>query len=176
MVGTSLGSFIGLLGGPTGLAIGAVAGLLAGSTADLDNARIGDDFIADVTKQLQLNRFAVVAEVKEDQTVPVDTTMEAIGGTVFRRALSEVTHTANDEDMAGVRADLSQLKAELVQARADRKAKLQEKINQLDAKIQGRIEKARERRKAEESQAKANAEVLKAKAVALEEKVDETYI
>jgi uncharacterized membrane protein len=108
LVGTSLGSFIGLLGGPTGLAIGAVAGLLAGGTADLENARIGDDFIADVTKQLRPNRFAVVAEVKENTTAPVDTTMEALGGTVFRRALSEVKHTADQEDTAGMRADLAQ--------------------------------------------------------------------
>jgi len=176
LVGTSLGSFIGLLGGPTGLAIGAIVGLLAGSTADLANARVGDDFIEDVTKQLQLNRFAVVAEVKEDKTAPVDITMEALGGSVFRRALSEVRHTANDDDTSGMRADLSQLKAEFSKAHSDRKAKIQEKINQLDAKIQARIEKARERRKAAESQAKAKAEVLKAKAVALEEKADETYI
>ena len=40
--------------------------------------------------------------------------MEALGGTVFRRALSEVRHTANDHDTAGMRADLSQMKAELV--------------------------------------------------------------
>jgi uncharacterized membrane protein len=176
LVGTSLGSFIGLLGGPTGLAIGAVAGLLAGGTADLDNARIGDDFIADVTKQLRLNRFAVVAEIKEDQTTPVDTTMEALGGTVFRRALSEVRHTANEDDTAGMRADLSQLKAELAQVHADRKAKLQEKINQLDAKIQARLQKAKERRQAAERQAKAKAAVLKAKSAALQEKANETYI
>jgi uncharacterized membrane protein len=176
LVGTSLGSFIGLLGGPTGLAIGAVAGLLAGSTADLENARIGDDFIADVIKELRPNRFAVVAEVKENHTAPVDTTMEALGGTVFRRALSEVRHTANQEDTAGMRADLSQLKAELAQAHADRKAKLQEKINQLDAKIQARLQKAKERRQAAERQAKAKAEVLKVKAAALQEKAEETYI
>ena len=51
LVGTSLGSLIGLLGGPAGLAIGAAAGLVAGSTVDLDNARIGDDFIDDVTQE-----------------------------------------------------------------------------------------------------------------------------
>jgi uncharacterized membrane protein len=176
LVGTSLGSFIGLLGGPAGLAIGAVAGLLAGGTADLDNARIGDDFVADVTKELRPNRFAVVAEVKEDKTAPVDTTMEALGGTVFRRALSEVRHISHDEDTAALRADLAQLKAEFSKVHADRKAKIQGKINQLEAKIQARIEKARERRKAAEAQAKAKAEVVKAKAAALETKADETYI
>ncbi len=176
LVGTSLGSFIGLLGGPTGLAIGAVAGLLVGGTADWDNARVGDDFVADVTRELRPNRFAVVAEVREDKITPVDIRMEELGGTVFRRALSEVRHTSHDEDTAALRADLAHLKAEFAKVHADRKAKLQGKINQLDAKIQSRIDKARERRKAAEAQAKAKAEVFKTKEAALAAKVDETYI
>ena len=48
LVGTSLGSLIGLLGGPAGLAIGAAVGFLGGGTLDLDKARIGEDFVDDV--------------------------------------------------------------------------------------------------------------------------------
>ena len=80
LLGTSFGSLIGLLGGPVGLAIGASAGLALGGAADLNNARIGEDFIDDVTKTLLPNRVAVVAEIEEDWTTPVDTRMEAIGG------------------------------------------------------------------------------------------------
>jgi uncharacterized membrane protein len=170
LTGTSLGSLIGLLGGPVGLAIGATAGLLAGSTADLNNARVGGDFIDDVTKQLRLGKFALVAEVQEDWTTPVDVRMEAIDGTVFRRALSEVKHTVDEEEIAAMKADLAQLKAEHAKAQADRKTKLQEKINQLDSRIQARLEKAKERRHAAELQAKAKVEALKAKAVALQSK------
>jgi uncharacterized membrane protein len=107
LLGTALGSFIGLLRGPTGVAIGATAGFAAGSAADIDNARIGDDFIADVTKQLLPNRVAVVAEIEEDWTTPVDTRMEAIGGTLFRRALSEARKTSNEEEIAAMKADLA---------------------------------------------------------------------
>ena len=70
-VGTSFGSLIGLLGGPAGVAIGAAAGLATGGAADLHNARIGDDFIEDVTKLLLPNKVAVVAEIEEDWTTPV---------------------------------------------------------------------------------------------------------
>ncbi len=170
LVGTSLGSVIGLLGGPAGVAIGAAVGLVAGSTADLNNARVGDDFIDDVAKQLTPNKFAVVAEIQEDWTTPVDTRMETAGGTVFRRALSIVQDTVDDEDTAAMKADIAELKAEHAQARADRKAKLQEKINQLDSKIQARFEKAKERRQAAEERAKAKVEILKAKAAALKAK------
>jgi uncharacterized membrane protein len=169
LLGTSFGSLIGLLGGPVGLAIGASAGVLAGATVDL-NARIGDDFIDDVTKVLTPNKVAVVAEIEEDWTTPVDTRMEAIGGTVFRRALSDVKHTIHDENVAAMKSDLAQMKAEHAKAHADRKAKLQQKINQLDSKIQAQLQKAKERREAAERQAQAKVQVLKAKAAAAKAK------
>jgi uncharacterized membrane protein len=176
LVGTLVGSLIGLLGGPTGFAIGAATGLLAGGTADLSHARIGGDFIDDVTKALLPNRFAVVAEVEEDWATPLDTRMEAIGGTVFRRALSDVKHTIHEENVAAMKADLAQMKAEHAKAHADRKAKLQQKIDQLDSKIQVELQKAKDRRQAMEREAKAKAEILKGKAAALAAKTEETFI
>src|SRR5271169_5917347 len=70
LLGTSFGSLIGLLGGPVGLAVGAGVGVLTGAAVDLNDARIGDDFIDDVTKKLTPNKFAVVAEIEEDWTAP----------------------------------------------------------------------------------------------------------
>jgi len=166
LVGTSFGAVIGLLGGPVGAAIGATAGLGLGAGVDLDHARIGDDFIEDVSKQLSPTRAAVVAEIEEDWTTPVDDLMESLGGTVFRRALSEVRHTVDQEEVAAMKADVAQLKAEHAQARADRKGKLREKINQLDSKIQARLQKAKERREAADRQAQAKAEALRVKAAA----------
>jgi uncharacterized membrane protein len=170
LLGTSFGSLIGLLGGPAGLIIGASAGLAVGAAADLNNAGIGEDFIEDVTKVLLPNRVAVVAEIEEDWTTPVDTRMEAIGGSVFRRALSDVKQTIHEENVAAMKADLAQMKAEHAKAHADRKAKLQEKIMQLDSKIQAQLQKAKDRREALERQAQAKVEVLKAKASAAKAK------
>jgi uncharacterized membrane protein len=164
LTGTALGSLIGLLGGPVGVAIGAASGLGAGAAMDLHNARISSDFIDDVSKMLLPNRVAVVAEVEEDWVTPVDTRMEAIGGSVFRRSLSDVEDTVDDEDLAAIRADLAQLKAEHAQARADRKAKLQEKINQLDSKLQLHLQKAKEQRQAAERDAQLKVDILKSKA------------
>jgi len=176
LVGTSLGSLIGLLGGPVGLAIGATAGLFSGSLADLNNARVGEDFIDDVRQELQSNKFAVVAEIQEDWTTPVDSRMEAVGGKVYRRAVSEVKQTIHDEDIAAMKADIAQMKAEQAKAHADLKGKLQEKINQLDSRIQARLEKAKEQRQAVERQAKAKVEILKAKAAVLKAKAAEKFV
>ena len=166
LAGTALGSLIGLLGGPAGVAIGAASGLAAGATVDLHNARIGDDFVDDVSKMLLPNRVALIAEIEEDWTTPVDTRMEAIGGTVFRRALSDVEDTVDDEDVAAIKADMAQMKAEHAQARADRKAKLQEKINQLNSKLQAHLQKAKVQRQAAERDAQIKVDILKAKAKA----------
>jgi len=176
LVGTSLGSLIGLLGGPAGLAIGAAVGFLGGGTLDLDKARIGEDFVDDVAKVLLPNKAAVVAEIEEDSTGPVDTCMEAIGGTILRRALSEAKHTIHDEHIAAIKADLAQMKAEHAEAHAERKAKLQEKINKLDSKLQAQLQKAKERRQAAEREAQAKAELLKAKAAVAKAKAAETHI
>ncbi len=176
LVGTSLGSLIGLLGGPVGLAIGAGAGLLAGGTVDLNNARVGEDFVDDVRQELQPSRFALVADIQEDWTTPVDSRMEAIGGKVYRRALSEVKQTLHDENVAAMKADLAQMKAEQAKGHADRKAKIQEKMNQLDSKIQAQLEKAKAQRQAAERQAQAKIEILKAKAATLKAKAAEKHI
>jgi uncharacterized membrane protein len=176
LVGTTLGALIGLLGGATGFAIGATAGFVAGGAADLDNARVAEDFVDDVAKALLPNRAAVVAEIEEEWTNPMDTCMEAMGGTVFRRALSEVKHTIHDEHIAAIEADLAHIKAEYAQALADRKARLLEKVNQLDSKLQAQLRKAKERREAAEREDQAKIEFLQTKAAAAKAKTPEKHI
>jgi uncharacterized membrane protein len=175
LLGTALGAFIGLLGGAPGVAIGSMVGFFAGGTADMNKARIGEDFVDDVAKALLPNRAAVVADIEEDTTGPVDTQMEAIGGTVFRRTLSEVRHTVHEDHIAAIKADLAQIKAEHAQAHADRKAKLQEEINQLDSKLQAQLQKAKERREATEREERAKVELLQAKAAAAKAKAAGTH-
>ena len=168
LAGTTLGSLIGALFGPVGLAIGATAGFTGGASADLYNSGVGDDFIDDVSKVLLPSRVALVAEIEEDWTTPVDTRMEAIGGLVFRRALSEVKHQVHDENVSSMKADMAQFKAEQAQAHADRKGKLQDKINQLDSKIQAQLQGAKDRRAASEREARVKAKVLEVKAATAE--------
>ena len=175
LVGTALGALLGALGGLAGIGIGGTVGLAAGGALDLHNARVGEDFIDDVTKDLLPGRAAVVAEIEEESTDPVDSRMQAIGGTVFRRALSEVKHTAHDQHIAAMEADLAQMKAEHAQAHLERKAKLQEKINQLASKLQAGLQRAKERREAAERDARAKVELLQSKAAAAKVKAAETH-
>jgi len=167
LAGTVLGAVIGLLGGPVGAGVGAAAGFVAGTAMDVSSARICDDFVEDVREKLTPEKFALVAEISEDSTTRVDERMEALGGTVYRRALKEVRRTFHDDNVAAMKADRAQLKAERAKAHADRKVKLQEKINELDSKIEARLESAKQRRLAAETQEKAKVEFLQARAAAM---------
>ena len=176
LFGASLGAFIGALGGPAGLAIGAAVGLTAGGAEDLHNLRVAGDFIDDVIKELRPNKYALIAELGEEWTERMDERMEAIGGKVFRRAVSDVKHVIHDQHVAAMKADIAQFKAEHAKAHAGRKAKLQEKINELDSKIQAHLEKAKERRKAAQQRAKAKVAVLEARAARLKTQASDTRI
>jgi len=63
---------------------GAAAGSLGGMLVDLNIAGVNDEFLDDVGKELSPGKYAVVAEVEEGWTLPVDTKMEALGGVVYR--------------------------------------------------------------------------------------------
>ncbi|MGZ5441173.1 MAG: DUF1269 domain-containing protein [Thermoanaerobaculia bacterium] len=166
LIGTSLGAMLGVLGGPVGLAIGATAGLTLGGLADVDNLLVGEDFLAEVTKSLTPNKVALVAQIDETWTAPVDTRMEALGGTVFRRSLAQVRQDVEDQDVAAMKADVAQLKDEIKTANADRKAKLQKKIAGLETNIEAKQAKAKDRRKAFEARQESKKEVIKKNAKA----------
>jgi uncharacterized membrane protein len=160
LIGTSLGSLIGLLGGPAGLAIGAASGFALGGIFDLDNVRVGDDFLDEVSKSLTPRKVAVVAEIDEEWTTPVDTRMESIGGTVYRRAMWEVREMVEENEVAALKAELAQIKAEQAHVNAERKVKLQKTVNKLQAKIDAQQKRAKERRAAFEARQQSKFAVL----------------
>jgi uncharacterized membrane protein len=135
-VGLATGSLIGLLGGPIGVAIGAGAGTFGGILYDLAAVGVGEDFLAEVGGRLQPGKAAIVAEVGEDWSMPVDTRMEAAGGVVLRRGLGEVQDALIERDADALEAEITQLKAEYAQATGKAKAKLQAKIDVAKAKLQ----------------------------------------
>src|SRR5260370_38304058 len=164
VTGSAVGSLIGILGGPVGVAVGAASGALIGAIPDLENARVSTDFLDDVAKTLTPGKVALVAEIDEDWTTPVDTRMEALGGYAFRRSLADVADTQDERDIATMKADIAQLKAEHADAKAERKAKLQGRIDTLNAKLQEKLDKSTARRESIRRQADAKVNGLKAKA------------
>ncbi len=166
LIGSLLGSMIGLLGGPMGVTVGAMVGLAGGSAAELNNARIGADFIDDVSEELKPNKFALVAEIRGGLDY---TGGHGHGGDRRNCVTARIVRCDGkdpDAEVAAMKADIAQMKAERRKVRADRKEKLLEKINQLHSKIKAGLEKAKQQRQAIDRREKAKVEVLKAKAAA----------
>ncbi len=151
-VGLFTGCLIGMLGGPAGVALGAIAGTTGGVMYDLAKVGVGQDFLVEVGQQLKPGKVAVVAEVWEEWVTPLDTRMEAAGGIVLRRTRAEVLDSQIEKDVASLKADLASLGAEYARADKEVKAKLQAKINTAKAKLktaQDRVEAATEATKRE---------------------------
>jgi uncharacterized membrane protein len=113
VVGIAIGALLGALAAP----VGAVAGLTIPVTTAADIGAVGGSIIgltADATKAdehheagrglglvIARGQAAVIAEVSEDWTASIDTTMAQLGGKVFRRALGEVRNALfHPEDYA----------------------------------------------------------------------------
>ena len=100
-IGIGVGALIGaLVAGPAGAAagakvgsaagIGAAAGGAVGLTADAVKSGEHEEAADETSLVLHPGQAAVIAEVSEDWTAPVDTAMTRLGGRVYRRGKSDV--------------------------------------------------------------------------------------
>jgi len=99
-IGIGVGALLGALAGPIGAAtgaalgtavgVGAASGGLIGLTADAVKSGEHEQAAAESAFVLSPGQAAVVAEVSEDWTTPVNTAMERLGGTVYRRAKGDI--------------------------------------------------------------------------------------
>src|SRR5271166_3586620 len=101
-VGVGVGALIGALAGPAGAAIGAAKGAAIGAAtggavgvaADLGRSDTRHEAAAETRFLLDYGRSAVITDVSEDWTSPIDTRMHKIGGIVHRRPKSAVRDDA----------------------------------------------------------------------------------
>ena len=162
VAGMLLGGLIGILGGPVGLAVGAAAGSLGGLLVDMYNVGVDDKFLDDVEQNLTPGKYAVVAEIVEGWTTPLDTRMEELGGTVYRSWRIDVEDEKIERDIQATKRELKELKEEWNQATDEAKEKLKAK---MDA--------TRDKMKALDDQAKKKAEALKKQVEAKINKLNE---
>ena len=134
-IGMMTGALVGVFGGPPGVVLGTAAGSLVGAAADLYNAGFGIDFVDDVGATLEPGKVAVIAEIDENWVTPLDTRMEALGGTVIRRYRMDVEDEQLDRELAAAQAEYDELKQELSEAHEENKQKLSAKLDATKARI-----------------------------------------
>ena len=97
-VGVGIGALLGALAGPAGAAVGAAKGAAIGAASggtvgavtDLARADTRDESRYETGWVLGAGQSAVIGDVSEDTTFPIDERMRILGGTVHRRAWSAV--------------------------------------------------------------------------------------
>lgn len=144
-LGALIGGLVGLIGGPSGAAVGLGSGTLIGSYSDLFSLGIGEDFLDKVSAQLTPGKSAVVAEVEEHWVIPLDTRMQQIGGTVLRQGRADFEHEQIQQEVSADKAELAELHTEYRQARAEDKAKLKARIDEARAKVDSLVARAKAR-------------------------------
>ncbi len=144
-VGLLTGSLLGILGGPAGLALGASIGGLAGLVFDVNKSGVDVTFLDDVSKALTSGKFAVLAEIEESWTTPIDTRLHKLDGIVFRRLRGEVVADQLMRESAAFEADLKALNDELKQTAAENRAAIQKDLEALKKQIKVVQEQAKAR-------------------------------
>jgi uncharacterized membrane protein len=134
--GLFTGSLIGLLGGPVGLVVGAVAGSVAGLIYDVNSDDVNSTFVDEVSNAITNGKTALIAEVDEGWTVPVDTKLDALNAVVFRRLKYEVADEQLQRESEAIDAEFKNLKAEFKEAREEEKAKIKAAMAKLQKKAQ----------------------------------------
>jgi len=82
--GPIVGGLIGLIAGPAGAAIGAASGLAAGWTGDMVHLGMNEDVLQAVAAEVNPGDTALVAEIEEGSTEPVDKIVASHGGQIYR--------------------------------------------------------------------------------------------
>jgi hypothetical protein len=91
--------------------------------------------VDDVSKSLSSGKYAVVAEIEESWTTPVDTRLHKLDGIVFRRLRGEVVADQLVREGAALEADLKALNDDLKQAAAENRAAVQKDIERVKKQI-----------------------------------------
>jgi uncharacterized membrane protein len=93
LIGALLGAMLGPVGvaagaaasaAATGAALGAASGGIVGGSVDLAEFGLSEDFIDDVSTQLNPGETALIAEVEEGSTESIDRIVALHGGRVYR--------------------------------------------------------------------------------------------
>ena len=93
IIGVLLGAMLGPVGvaagaaasaAATGAVLGAASGGILGATVDLGKFGLSEDFIDDVSTQINPGETALIAEVDEGSTESIDRIVALHGGRVYR--------------------------------------------------------------------------------------------
>ena len=164
-VAALVGGLVGIFGGPAGVAVGFGAGTAVGALADLFGLGLGHDFLERATRELVPGRTAVVAEISEDWVTPLDSRIEALGGSVVRETRMDFVDERIERRMNEFKAEVAQRRKERAAAKAEKmEARLTKEISRSEERLRTELDKARRRLETERLETNARIERLREQA------------
>jgi uncharacterized membrane protein len=132
-----IGLLVGIIGGPLGMLLGGSYGALVGSLFDIDEAATTESVLAEISKQVQPTRTAVLAQVTEQSPDVIDAAMAGLGGHVLRRPAAEVEEEIAVAQEAQRKAE-REARKELHRARVEKtKEDVHAKVEEMKSKLRG---------------------------------------
>ena len=160
-VGMAFGSLFGAVaGGPIGMLAGTEIGGWTGLFADAYNYDRGTEFVSEVANRLDEGKCALVIQVDEGWTAPVNARLEEIGGQVYRRDLERVEAEQWLREIEAEERALEQLEAELEQASDETRAELQAKVDAARTRLENTHANMKAKYEAFKAETQAKVEVV----------------
>ncbi len=122
LAGGGVGAIAGLLGGPVGMAVGASLGATGGLVFDLAKADAGLDFVQKASAGLAPGQAAVVADVDEGWTVPIEARLGTLGGRTYGARPGELIEADLVREAEAAAKDVDTLLAEIDSASGQARA------------------------------------------------------
>ena len=131
-----------------------------GLIANASRAGVNDEFLMDVSAVLTPGKFAIVAEITEGWTVPLDTRIEDLGGVVFRKWRIDVEDAQIERDLEANRREMEELENEWDHATDEAKEKIKSKIDEVKKKVKALDDRIIDKAKALEKEIDAKVDKL----------------
>ena len=106
-----------------------------GSLIDLADADVAESVLATVTRAIEPNKTALLAEATEPANEVLDREMERLGGKVVRRSVVEVEAEIAAAEEAAWAAEEEARRKLREERSAERKEKVQQKVDELKSRL-----------------------------------------
>ena len=141
------------------MAIGAGTGTIAGLAVDMGHDYVNAEFVDEVSSKLTKGKTALIAEIDETWTVPVDTRLAELDGIVFRRLRYEVEDDQLRRESEAIVAEYNEWKEEMNEGIDPDKAKMNKALT--NAKEKAQITKQQIEKKLNEVNNELNGSLIK---------------
>ncbi|MDX6715182.1 MAG: hypothetical protein QOH30_1740 [Baekduia sp.] len=135
LTGGTIGLLIGILAGPIGVLLGGAVGLLAGAIVDADDDDETDSVLEHISRSIGNGETAVLADVGESGSAPVDGAMAALDGRVTRYARKDVEAEIAGAQEAAHKARVKARKELRNQRREATVEKVQAKLREMRERL-----------------------------------------